>query len=130
MATDNSFKAKFKMSPPSFGGSYKEDVKDWTEKFERAARVNHWLKDDEKARFLPCFLTGSANIWYENLEHSGGTDLTTLLKTKYMKFFFFYGRTYVLYTNYGNTSFGLCIYDCLKSCIFKGNPALLAGFST
>jgi hypothetical protein len=76
MATDNSFKAKFKMSPPSFGGSYKEDVKDWTEKFERAARVNHWLKDDEKARFLPCFLTGSANIWYENLEHSGGTDLT------------------------------------------------------
>ena len=89
MATDT-FKAKFKMSPPIFGGSYKEDVKDWVDKFERAARINNWVKDEEKARYLPCFLSGSANIWYENLEHAGGSDLTkydTVLKGALIKAF-------------------------------------------
>jgi hypothetical protein len=55
MATENSFKAKFKMAPPSFGGSYKEDVKDWIEKFQRAARVNHWLMMKRKLDFCLVF---------------------------------------------------------------------------
>ena len=79
---DGNFKAKFKMSPPNFSGSYKEDVRDWVEKFERAARINHWMKEEEKARFLPCFLTGSANIWYENLEHTAGSDMTKFNELK------------------------------------------------
>jgi hypothetical protein len=81
MATDT-FKAKFKMSPPLFGGSYKEDVRDWVDKFERAARINSWMKEEEQARFFPCFLTGSANIWYENLDHAKTLDMTKFKELK------------------------------------------------
>jgi hypothetical protein len=49
---------------------------------ERAARINHWLREEEKARFSPCFLFGSANIWYENLEHAKTCDMTKFNELK------------------------------------------------
>lgn len=60
----------FKMNPGNFGGQIGEDVDEFLAKYERACRVNGWVDDKEKARYLPVFLTATASIWLDNYEAS------------------------------------------------------------
>lgn len=86
VATQN----KFRMQPPKYSGHAGQDSSQWINYYERSCRVNSWLTDAEKARYLPCFLDSAAQIWYDNLEHTAtAAELAsyTFLKAAILKAF-------------------------------------------
>lgn len=56
------------MDPGKFSGKIDEDVDEFIIRFERACKVNGWDTSDKKARYFPCYLTGTALTWLGNFE--------------------------------------------------------------
>lgn len=65
---------QFKMNPGQFTGKSEEDIEEFLTRYSRACRVNNWNTDEEKAQFLPIFLTGAAVIWLDNFEATNNED--------------------------------------------------------
>jgi hypothetical protein len=61
-------KSKFRMHPGDFTGAIDEDLTEWITQYDRACRVNQWITDEEKGRYMPCFFTNAAALWFGNLE--------------------------------------------------------------
>jgi len=56
---------KVAVIPPKFGGTLTEDAYKFLKKFESVAVSNHW-DDDTKALQFRNYLTGTAELWYNN----------------------------------------------------------------
>lgn len=72
----------FKMNPGKFAGETGEDVDDFLSHFDRACRVNNWVTEEVKSRYLPIFLVGAAATWLDNLE---ATEPDLLVKYEDLK---------------------------------------------
>jgi hypothetical protein len=70
---DKEIVSKFRMNPGNFSGAPDEDISMWIKLYERACRVNGWTTDEEKGRYLSCFLTKAAAEWYNSIEDTKET---------------------------------------------------------
>lgn len=53
------------IDPGLFQGTTTENIGTYLDQFEIIARANDW-NEDQKCKYLPCFLRGSARLWYNN----------------------------------------------------------------
>lgn len=85
--------------PDHFSGN--EDVRKYFKQYEKAAEVNSW-KDEDKVRFLPVFVKGTASTFLENLEDKRNKWTWNDLKQEFLDEFQPIGYNTILKTKLEN----------------------------
>ena len=67
---------KVPVVPKFFKGTPEEDSEKYIIQFERAAQCNNW-DDDAKKRYLPVYLEGTAQLWFQDWSREHNIASTT-----------------------------------------------------